>query len=87
VKRSLQGFFKEVVIVLNFVKYITNYILTVSMYCFPLWEFYKMVVRILREGFFSFKIFCTCVFVPQNMFHDIQKNALNDMYGWPEMLE
>lgn len=57
------------------------------MYCFPLWEFHKVVVRILWEGFLSFKIFYTCVFVLQNMFHDIQKNALSDMYRCPEMLE
>lgn len=50
------------------------------MYCFNLWEFYKMVLRILSEDFFSFNISYTCVFILQNMFHDIQKHALNDTY-------
>lgn len=42
-----------------------------SMYCFPLWESYKVVVRILRESFFL--VLKYSVFVLQSMFYAMSK--------------
>lgn len=50
-----------------------------SMYCFPLWESYKVVVRILRESFF-FLVLKYSVFVLQSMFYDRPKDGLSGMH-------
>lgn len=50
------------------------------MYCFPLWEFCKVIVRILRAFAVLKYSVLLYLFVLQSVFHGIQKNAINDMY-------